>query len=359
MAGGSGTRFWPLSRRAIPKQFLALAGPKSLLRETFERLAPIVGAERVWVVAGEAHIRRVREELPEVPAANVLGEPVGRNTAPCIGLAAHRILRRDPAAKVLVCPSDHIVRPARAFAEALGAAVQLLDGLDRPDAPWSVTFGIPPRYPATGFGYIERGEPIPLGGAGPVAAFRIARFKEKPPEEVARRYVESGRYYWNSGIFLWTAAGVLRLIEGNLPELAAGLRRIEDKGRTLTSFKAALKAGFGKLASISIDYGVLEKTPNAAVVAGAFEWDDVGSWRAVERYAPRDTSGNSVLGRHAGLDTADCILVGRERLIATVGVKDLVVVATEDVVLVCHRDQTERVKELVDRLAAEKRTEYL
>jgi mannose-1-phosphate guanylyltransferase len=359
MAGGSGTRFWPLSRRASPKQFLALAGPRSLLRETFERLAPLVGPGRVWVVAGEAHVPRVREELPEVPAANILGEPAGRNTAPCIGLAAHRILRRDPGARLLVCPSDHIVRPARGFARAVATALRLLAELDRPGAPWSVTFGIEPRYPATGFGYIERGKPIPLPGGAPPAAFRVARFKEKPRERVARRFVDSGRYYWNSGIFLWSAAGVLRLIRQHLPRLAAGLRSIDRKSATARALKAALGRSFRGLPSISIDYGVLEKTPRVAVIAGGFEWDDVGSWRAVERYAPRDAAGNSVLGSHVGVDTADSILVGGDRLVATLGVKDLVVVATDDVVLVCARDQTERVKELVDRLAAKNRTEYL
>jgi mannose-1-phosphate guanylyltransferase len=359
MAGGSGTRFWPLSRRATPKQFLALAGPKSLLRETFERLEPIVGAERVWVVAGEAHTRRVRDHLPEVPPANILGEPVGRNTAPCIGLAAHRILRRDPAARMLVCPSDHIVRPREGFEAALRAALEVLGRLDRPDAPWSVTFGIPPRYPATGFGYIQRGEAIPLRAEGRIRAFRVGGFKEKPRERIARRYVKSGRYYWNSGIFLWSAAGALRLIDEHVPALGRGLRRIDGKAPTGAALRAALGGSFRKLPAISIDHGVLERTPRTAVIAGGFEWDDVGSWRAVERYAERDGARNCVLGRHVGVDTADCILVGGDRLLATVGLEDLVIVATDDVVLVCPRDQTERVKELVDRLAAEKRTEYL
>lgn len=361
MAGGSGTRFWPMSRQDLPKQFLALTGNKSLLRETFERLLPLVGAERMWVVSGASHARLVAEELPEIPRENILGEPVGRNTAPCIGLAARRILEKDPGGFLLVCPADHVIRPAAAFAGAVSAALGLLESLDGGQEPWTLTFGIVPRYAATGFGYIERGEGLGeprAEGAEPLQAYRVKKFKEKPPEEVARGYVESGNFYWNSGMFLWRAADVKRLIEIHLPRLAEGLAEIHKLSRD-QGIQAALEARFGLLPSISIDFGVLEPSKNVAVIAADFEWDDVGSWRAVERYTAQDGSGNNVVGKHVGVATQDCILVGKKRLIATVGVKDLVVVETEDAILVCSRDATERVKEIPERLREKEWTEYL
>jgi mannose-1-phosphate guanylyltransferase len=359
MAGGSGTRFWPLSRRALPKQFLPLGGEKSLLRETYERLLPLAGPSRIWVVSGQAHVDRVRKEIPELPRSRILGEPVGRNTAPCIGLAAHRVLRADPEARILVCPADHIIRPARAFGDAVRGALRVLDATDEPGAPATVTFGIVPRYPATGFGYIERGTAVSAPGLDGVSAFTVAGFREKPAREVARSYVEGGRYYWNSGIFLWRAGGVISLIEKHIPDLAVGLRTIDDEGGTERALARALGASFGGLPSISIDYGVLEHASNISVAPVSFDWDDVGSWRAVERYAPRDADGNSVLGLHVGVDTKACIVVGGKRIIGTIGVEDLVIVETEDAVLVCDRGSTERLKEIVDRLSARKLEKFL
>lgn len=355
MAGGSGTRFWPMSRKSLPKQFIALTGQKSLLRETFERLVPLVGPERLWVVSGAGHVARVRQDLPEIPVENILGEPVGRNTAPCIGLAARRILERDPRAQLLVCPSDHIVRPAEAFRATAQAAARFVESQTVGGEPWTVTFGIVPRYPATGFGYIERGEAFPESSQ----AFRVLKFKEKPPIETAREYVSSGRFYWNGGIFLWNAQGLCTLLERHLPELARGLDEIQEHARGPGGLDGALKAHFGTLPSISVDHGILEKQRNVAVFAVDFDWDDVGSWRAVERYAPRDAAGNSVVGPSLAIDSTGCILFGSKRIIATVGVKDLVVVETPDAVLVCSKEETERVKELVDRLSREGRADLL
>ncbi|MBI4605470.1 MAG: mannose-1-phosphate guanylyltransferase [Planctomycetes bacterium] len=348
MAGGAGTRFWPMSRRHLPKQFLPLAGGKSLLKETFERLEPLVGVSRLWVVAADGHLGRVRAELPDVPPGNLLGEPAARSTAPCIGLAAQQILGRDPEAALLVCPSDHVVRPPEAFRRTALAGLEVLESLQGSDEPWTVTFGIVPRYPATGFGYIERGDAIPGSGQ----AFRVIRFREKPPLEAAREYLASGRFYWSSGIFLWRARDVLRLIEKHMPDLARGLHGIREAARA-SSLEAALKEGFPSLRSVSIDHGVLERARHIAVLAADFEWDDVGSWRAVERYGAKDGAGNSVLGRHVGLDTHGCVVVGGRRLIATIGVENLVVVETDDAVLVCSRDETERVKDIVDRLRSD------
>jgi mannose-1-phosphate guanylyltransferase len=215
-----------------------------------------------------------------------------------------------------------------------------------------------PRYPATGFGYIERGAGISAPGLDGARAFAVAGFREKPAEEVARAYVAGGRHYWNSGIFLWKAKGVIDLISKHIPDLGGGLRDL-DQAAGARSLDRALEASFGSLRAISIDYGVLEHAGNISVTAASFEWDDVGSWRAVERYAARDGQGNSVIGLHVGVDTRDCIVVGGKRVIGTIGVKDLVVVETEDAVLVCDRGSTERLKEIVDRLESRKLGKYL
>lgn len=356
MAGGSGTRFWPVSRQHLPKQFLPLDGGKSLLRETFERVAPLIEVENLWVLTGASHVPRVLEELPEVSRENVLGEPVGRNTAPCIGIAARQIFNRDPDGVLLVSPSDHVVRPPEPFRKTVLDAVRFVESTQGSREAWTVTFGVVPRYPATGFGYIERGAELKQAGD---QAFVVERFKEKPPLKVARDYLESGRFFWNSGIFLWRAEGILGLLEKHLPDLFSGINTLDRQASGPGGLDAAMKAGFGSLPAVSIDHGVLEHASNIAVVAADFEWDDVGSWESMERYGRRDAEGNTVFGDHVGIDTKGCIVVGKKRLIGTIGLENLVVVETDDAVLVCSRDQTERVKEIVGRLETEGREDLL
>lgn len=355
MAGGSGTRFWPRSRANLPKQFLALAGEQSLLRETYQRLEALVGSDNVWVVTSAAHVDLALEELPELSPNQVIGEPLGRNTAPCIGLAAQRIVQKDPQARMLVCPADHIIRPHDAFHNTVLRALDLLEKSDDSQEPWTFIFGIKPRYPATGFGYIERGE---LLEEATESGFRVQNFKEKPSPELAKTYVDSGRFYWNAGIFLWQATGVLRLLEIYLEELARGLERIGEAAAN-TDLPSALAEHFATLPSISIDYGVLEKAQRVGVFAADFNWDDIGSWAAVERYAKRDADDNRVIGQHVGVDTRRCIIVGEKRVIGTVGLEDIVVVEADDALLVCHRDQTESVKDLVAALKESGREDLL
>jgi mannose-1-phosphate guanylyltransferase len=356
MAGGSGTRFWPVSRKNLPKQFLPLGGDKTLLRETYERMAPLIEPEHLWVVTGASHAERVLDELPEIPRENVLGEPVGRNTAPCIGIAARQIFNRDPDGILLVTPSDHVVRPPEPFRKTVLEAVRFIESTKGSREAWTVTFGIVPRYPATGFGYIERGAELQQAGG---QAFVVERFKEKPPVEVAREYLESGRFFWNSGIFLWSAEGILGLMEQHLPRLAAGINALDREASGPGGLDAAMKASFGSLPAISVDHGILEHAPNIAVVAADFDWDDVGSWQAMARYGRRDEEGNTIFGDHVGIDTKDCIVVGKKRLIGTIGLQNLVVVETDDAILVCPRDQTERVKEIVGCLQTEGREDLL
>ena len=352
MAGGTGTRFWPLSRRDLPKQFLAIGGEeRNLLQLTYDRLLPLVGPDRVLVAGSERHRQRTLEELPGLPPENFLGEPAGRNTAPCIGLAAHWVRVRDPDAVLLVVPADHAIRPDTEFHRSVRFASDLLGELAQGGEPPTVMLGIPPQEPATGYGYVEQGALIRTDGD--LQGHRATAFKEKPDLETARRYIEGGRFLWNSGIFLWTVGGILRLIEKYLPDLARGLESISKNLDEPRSYRAALDEHFASLPSISIDYGVLEHATNVAIVRASFSWSDLGSWKASAGYLPADASGNRVRGRHVGIDTRDCVVFGDRRLVTTLGVEGLVIVDTEDSLLVCRFDEVERVRELVEKLKRE------
>jgi len=353
MAGGSGKRLWPLSRRGLPKQFLRCGGGRSLLRETFERVLPLSGLERVIVVVGREHVTLVRDELPELPEASALLEPVGRDTAACVGLAAEWITAREAAedSLMVVCPADHKVEPADAFQDAVRDAAAVAARAND-----LVTFGISPRGPSTAFGYIERG--APLASEGPVRAFRVRRFAEKPDRARAEGFLRAGGHYWNAGIFVWRTTAIRAAIARHFPDLAAGLAPLGRLLRDGAAVDRVLGERYPGLAKNSIDRGVLEKAAAAgevAVVEAPFAWDDVGSFDALERYLPSDGKGNHVEGLHRGLDTEGCIIAGSgRRLIATIGLRDLVVAETDDAILICRRDQAEKVKDLVEGMESER-----
>jgi len=334
MAGGSGTRFWPLSRRTRPKQMLPIAGASPMIRETVDRLGGLVPPERVLVVTGADQADAIKEVLPEVPEANFLLEPAPRNTAPCLGLAAVTALQRDPEAVLLCLPADHVIRPAEAFRNALTLATRRAD-----EAGTLLTFGIRPTRPATGYGYI-------LAGAEAVPGVRaIDEFVEKPDEKTAKEYVKDGRYRWNSGMFAWRADAFLKEVAAHLPVLSTGLAEIRDDPERLGRV-------FPTLPSISVDYGIMERTRRAEVVDAEFAWDDVGSFEALSRLIPADQDGNHIRGDAVVLDGSGLVVVSpRGRTVGALGVSDLVIVATDDVVLVCPRDRAEDVKLLVARLA--------
>lgn len=304
------------------------------------------------MVAAREHLDRVRETLPDLPPGNAVGEPVGRDTAACIGLAAEWLGASGHGRSVmLVCPSDHIIRPPESFAEAIGAAAHIAQTNAQGEENL-VTLGIPPRGPSTAFGYIRRGAAIEA--QAPLRAYAVRQFVEKPDRARAEEYLSTGEYYWNAGIFVWTVAAIRRAIRRFFPELGAGLESIGRSLKAGEPFDDVLNREFAALAKNSIDRGVLEKAAAegmVSVVEAPFDWDDVGSWNALEAYLPGDAQGNHTEGRHIGLDTRDCIIAAsKRRLVATIGVRDLVVVDTEDAVLICPRDQVERVKELVARL---------
>lgn len=345
MAGGGGTRLWPLSRRRRPKQFLhLLPGGETLLGATVRRTAPLAPIERTVVVTAASQVEEVRRAVPHLPPENIIAEPEGRNTAPCIGLACVELLRRDPAAILGVLPSDQYVQKEDLFVhtlqQAFGAA----------EAGRVAVVGIKPTGPETGFGYIQAGPTVESGGPRPVL-----RFVEKPDLATAERYVASGDYAWNAGMFFFRAGRMRAEIADKLPALAAILDAIAaDPSRT-----AALYPGAPK---ISIDYGVMERLPAAGdlvVVEGDFGWNDVGSFAALPEVLPKDPGGNVVVGDGLAIDASDNVLVGEGRLVAAVGVSGLCVVVTEDAVLVLPRDRAQDVRRVVEALESQKRDAYL
>lgn len=335
----------------MPKQMLDLVTERTMLQETVHRVTPIIPPENIYVVTGRAYADIVRQQLPELPGDNIIVEPSGRSTAPCVGLAALHILRRDPDAVMASLHADHVIRDAEGFRQALLAAANVAeDGV-------LVTLGIQPTYPATGFGYIHRGEQVATSNGLPV--FRVRRFVEKPPLPKAREYLESGEYYWNSGIFIWKAATILDEMRVHLPELHAQLMRI---GQALDDARApeVLEEVWEQVRPVSIDVGVMERAGRVLVLPLDVGWSDVGDWAALADLFPQDEDGNVVVrAEHVGVDTTGCLVYGSGRLVATLGLKDLVIVDTGDVVLVCPKDRTQDVRLLVDRLRARGDDRYL
>lgn len=355
MAGGSGTRFWPASRSRRPKQLLPLgADPsESLLAATVRRIRPLVPGERVIVVTGAALAEATRAALPEVPPENVLCEPVGRNTAPCIAWAAAHVLRKDPSAVVCVLPSDHTIADEETFRGVLSRA------LATAAAGTVTTVGIKPTRPETGYGYVETGAPSETGGG----ALSVVRFVEKPDLERAKQYVDGGRHLWNAGMFFFRADAMRALVSEHLPELAAGVARIDaaaggpDAARVLAEV-------FPTLPSVSIDHGVMEKAKKLAVVPGDFGWNDVGSWQSAWELADKDQRGNAARGDAVFVEASgnlvhDLTTGAKKKLFAVVGVDDLVIVETDDAVLVIRRDRAQDVRAAVDALKAKGRADVL
>jgi mannose-1-phosphate guanylyltransferase len=335
LAGGKGTRFWPKSRAHRPKQLLPIVSERTMVQETVERLEPLIPAERVWVVTGAEHAAELRDQLPDVPAKQIVVEPCGRNTAPAIGLAASLIAARDPHATMVVLPADHHIRYADRFRDVLGRAIDLAAS-----GELLVTIGIEPTAPETGYGYIERGEEIGPGEN------RVRRFTEKPDRARAEQFVQSGRYLWNSGIFIWKVETIRDALARHLPEVA----RLVDEIVSSSGDRARFAAAYERMPEQSIDYGVLEKAENVAVVAGEFGWDDIGSWTALLRLGPADAEGNVVRGRVLALSSRGNLVASERRLVALVGVEGLVVIDTEDAVLVCSAERAQDVKGIIDEL---------
>lgn len=357
MAGGAGERFWPLSRRHRPKQLLRLTGERSMLQDSVERVSGLVGRENIYIVTGEDQAPLVEKALPDLPPQNILREPMGRDTAACLALSLAHVCNCDTDPTMAVMTADHCIgQPDRFEADCRAAftVAELEDVL--------VTFGIQPTRPETGFGYIELGEQIAERDGSKV--FRVRRFREKPDQDTARTFLEAGNFLWNSGMFVWRCSVLREAMAKHAPflaraagEMAAAIGQPDERER--------IAGVFGRLPKISVDYAIMENAENVRCVRAAFDWDDVGAWSALTRLHPTDDDGNVVLANAVTIDTSDSIIFsgeggasGEGPLVATLGVKDLVVVVSEDAILVCPRDQAQRIKEVVKKLRESKREDF-
>ncbi|MBI2877949.1 MAG: mannose-1-phosphate guanylyltransferase [Candidatus Tectomicrobia bacterium] len=364
MAGGKGTRFWPRSRESQPKQFLDILGEKSLLQQTVDRLLPGIDPAHILVVTDRSMASATQSQLPEIPPENILSEPEGKNTAACIALAALYIRRREPDAIMAALPADHWIRDNASFLEALWAARRFLetDGSTRPpgseDAQgfgrYLVTLGLRPNRPATGYGYIQRGAEL-FDDRG-IKLFRAITFIEKPDLARAQQLFSSGEYLWNSGIFVWRVEAILENIRQHLPRLFSGMEEIAAALGT-SQEEPVCQQVYAGLEPISIDHGVMERASQVAVIPAAFEWSDVGSWRALSDL--HGEAHNMAWGKHLGIDTQGCLVYSPRKLVATIGLKDLVIIDTEDALLICPKERDQEVREVVRQLKEQGWTEYL
>lgn len=350
MAGGKGERFWPQSRVNHPKQFLSLTPDgKTMIQKTVARLSSLVDAEDIFVVTNKNYIETLKEQLPELSNENIIAEPAARNTAPCIGLAASVIQKKYGEDTImLVLPSDHLIKFTAMYIDTVKTAIKTAEQGEN-----LVTIGITPTYPETGYGYINFASKEAQNGA-----YEVIRFVEKPDIDKAKSYVNSGEYLWNSGMFVWKTSTIMTNIKRFLPDIYEGLLPIAESYGT-DRFGECLEREFPKLRSESIDFGVMEKADNIYTIPGNFGWDDVGNWLALERINPTNEFGNMVKGDVISIGTKNTTVVGNKKLIATVGIENLVIVDTDDAILVCAKDSTQDVKKVIENLKICNRNELI
>ena len=349
MAGGRGERFWPRSRQNMPKQFLSLTDDgKTMIQLTVERILPLVNMEDIFIATNRSYKNLVREQLPDLPDENILCEPVGKNTAPCIGLGAVHIAKKYGDAVMMVLPSDHLIKYTSLFLNTLSDACEVAE-----QGGNLVTLGIAPDCPETGYGYIKFQPEQTLG-----RAFAVEKFVEKPDLETAKAYLASEQYLWNSGMFIWKTSTILDNLQAHLPETYAGLCKIREAIGTPME-EQVLEREFQGFRAESIDYGVMEKARDIYILSGAFGWDDVGSWLAVSRIKRSNELGNVVEGNVVTVDTRDTIIQGGGKLIAAVGLEDMIVVDSEDALLICEKAHAGDIKKVLENLKICNRREYL
>ena len=351
MAGGVGTRFWPRSRNKRPKQLLKILDHNTMIQATVSRLKGLVSQDQICIVTTEPQIEEIKGQLPFLSLENLIVEPKGKNTAPCIGLSAIILKHRDPNAVMAVLPADHRILDEQLFRKVLGAAEVIASKQD-----CLVTIGIHPTYPSTGYGYIQVNGKV--DEINDIDIFKVKTFAEKPDLTTARSFLTSGDFLWNSGMFVWKAKSILREIEESLPELYDGLMEIEKYLGT-KSQDEVIKKVYCTIKSISIDYGVMEQSKNVFVLKGEFDWNDVGSWEEIYKISKRDQDNNVIIGDHFAKDTSGCLIDSPNRFIATLGLENLIVIDTDDALLICRRDMAQDVKDLVDAMKRKNLEQYL
>lgn len=350
MAGGIGKRFWPRSRKNKPKQLLDIVSNEKMLRLTFNRVKKISDLKKIFVVTGPNFYKPIRDELKELPEKNILVEPSGKNTAPCIGLAATVIAAKDPDAVMGVFPADHLIEDEDKFVEAVKIGHDFAK-----DHTALLTFGITPTRPVTGYGYIQFEKE---GLADSKNIFKVKTFAEKPNLETAKRFLKSGDFLWNSGIFIWKIPNILNAMKIFLPDMYESFNKISDAIGT-PNYESVLKREWATIRSISVDYGIMESAKNVYVVKSDFRWNDVGSWDSVYDILEKDENGNVLIGNTKTLNTKGCYIYSDKHLVGAIGVEDLIIVQTKDALLVVKRGESEKVKDLVDLLIRENCTNYL
>jgi len=351
MAGGVGTRFWPRSRFKRPKQLLPILDSRTLIQATVDRLNNLVPDDQIYIVTTEPQKEELEKQLPFLKTENIIIEPKGKNTAPCIGLAAVILKKRDPEAVMAVLPADHRIKKKKEFRNVLSAA-----NIVARETGCLVTIGISPTYPSTGYGYVQYNGKMDEVNNVPV--FKVKTFAEKPDIETARDFIRSGDFLWNSGMFVWKVNSILNEIEMSLPELYEGLMEIEKYLGT-ESQEEVIQKVYCQIKSISIDYGVMEHSTNVCVLKGEFDWNDVGSWEEVYKISPKDKNNNVLIGDHFPKNTRNCLIDSPHRMVATLGVEDLLIVDAGDALLICKKDMAQNVKDLVDAMKRKQMNDYL
>src|SRR6202171_2714153 len=345
LAGGSGERFWPLSRRARPKQLLRLVAKQTLLEQAVSRLEGLVARECILILTNVDQEAAVRELLPDLPKENILAEPDKRDTAAAVALGAGWVAVRDHGATMIVLPADHVIKDTAAFQKTLGTAAAAAQ-----ESGALVTIGIKPTWACPGFGYIEQGESVRLRSDGKIAIHRVLRFREKPNIDLAESFLRKGNFRWNAGMFVWSVPTVLSEFNRHAPELADFISQLRAPG----NLEKVLCERFSKLPRISFDYAIMEKADRVLVVEASFDWNDIGSWRAVADYFKNDEHGNAANCAVTAVDSSNNIVFDQDgTTIALLGVHNLIVVRTGDAVLVCHRHQAEKIKNLIGKLPPE------
>lgn len=348
MAGGVGSRFWPRSKKKLPKQLLKIFGDRTMIQSTVDRLSGLVDNENIYVITNELQREEVLRQLDKVPVENIIDEPFGRNTAACIGLASVIINKKDPQAVTVVLPADHIIREKDKFIETIENAAQFAY-----QSKGLVTIGINPTRPETGYGYIQINDKEVAKNI-----HKVYTFAEKPNYATALRFLESGDFLWNSGMFIWRVDAILDEIKNLMPDLYEGLIKIQSK-ISEPNFREELINVYGQLKKISIDYGIMEKSSKVFLTKGMFTWSDVGSWEEVYQLSEKNESGNALIGKVFTDMVADSYIYSPDKMTAVIGLDNIIVINHEDTVLVCRRDKAQNVKEIVDFLKINKMEEYL
>ncbi|MBE2217430.1 MAG: mannose-1-phosphate guanylyltransferase [Ignavibacteria bacterium] len=355
MAGGVGARFWPYGTTRLPKQFLPIANSDdTMLQLTIKRLKDIVPIDQVFVITNRQYIDLVKKQLPRIPKENIIGEPVGRNTAPCIGLASIMLKQFDEKAKMFVVPADHLIENVDEFTKVVNSGLKFVEDRDA-----IVTLGIVPSHPETGYGYIQFIEDaFYREESSGVNIYRVKTFAEKPTLDVAKIFLESGDFLWNSGMFIFRADTMLTQMQGQLPDLYHALQKIEKSLHT-AKYQKVLDQVFAEIKSISIDYGVMEKAKNVYVIKADLKWSDLGSWDEVSRLRVKDKNGNAIMGDSFIKDAHNNLIMSQKGFVSVIGADDLIIINTKDGLLICKKERSQEVKEIVDYLKRKGMSDYI